>query len=407
MSEREGFLRAICADPDDDTVRLAFADWLQEHGESNSAEFIRLHIAWCRREPDAPPDEDLRLRLVDAWLGSGCPDAPPLGQWLDAYDRGFIAGVWFPADFGLARAESLVSNVPVRVVATDHPSEEDVDWLTESAFLARLGGLGCYRPSWESVQQLLASPRLCDLELLGLEVMTCDSADAVGQLLASATHLNRLAVLDLDGTHIEDAGLEAIAAAPQFRTLRKLTMRSDNRHEHRVGEVGLRALAESQVLTGLTHLGFYDCALYAAGVRQLIRWPGVPGVIELDLALTELDGEGVIELARCRHLKSLRRLCLSARYLTGEAMEALASADWLPHLRQLWLDMTSDYGYAEGQTEEAFKAFSARLGPKLIMPAGDAHSFVLSPVNETDRIWKRLRQCGDTHESIIKLDCIL
>jgi uncharacterized protein (TIGR02996 family) len=33
MSEREAFIAAICAEPDDDTCRLAFADWLDEHGE--------------------------------------------------------------------------------------------------------------------------------------------------------------------------------------------------------------------------------------------------------------------------------------------------------------------------------------------------------------------------------------
>ena len=44
MSDRDAFLRAIAADPADDTVRLAFADWLDEQGEADRAEFIRLQI---------------------------------------------------------------------------------------------------------------------------------------------------------------------------------------------------------------------------------------------------------------------------------------------------------------------------------------------------------------------------
>ena len=44
MSERDGFLRAIAADPADDTVRLAFADWLDERGDRAEAEFIRFHV---------------------------------------------------------------------------------------------------------------------------------------------------------------------------------------------------------------------------------------------------------------------------------------------------------------------------------------------------------------------------
>lgn len=45
MTEREAFIEAIAADPNDDTVRLAFADWLQEHGEEDRAEFVRLSYA--------------------------------------------------------------------------------------------------------------------------------------------------------------------------------------------------------------------------------------------------------------------------------------------------------------------------------------------------------------------------
>lgn len=42
--DHEPLLRAICADPADDTVRLAYADWLDENGDPDRAEFIRLHL---------------------------------------------------------------------------------------------------------------------------------------------------------------------------------------------------------------------------------------------------------------------------------------------------------------------------------------------------------------------------
>src|SRR4051794_28377170 len=44
MSEREGFLAAITESPDDDTPRLIFADWLDDHDDP-LGEFIRLQIA--------------------------------------------------------------------------------------------------------------------------------------------------------------------------------------------------------------------------------------------------------------------------------------------------------------------------------------------------------------------------
>lgn len=44
MDEEPAFLAAISAEPADDTVRLAFADWLQENGEGERAEFVRVQV---------------------------------------------------------------------------------------------------------------------------------------------------------------------------------------------------------------------------------------------------------------------------------------------------------------------------------------------------------------------------
>lgn len=53
MTEREALLRAVCELPDDDTPRLVFADWLQEHGEEARAGFIRLQILMAQIEKNA------------------------------------------------------------------------------------------------------------------------------------------------------------------------------------------------------------------------------------------------------------------------------------------------------------------------------------------------------------------
>lgn len=42
MGEREAFIRAICENPADDSVRLIFADWLDEHGHHNEAARVRV-----------------------------------------------------------------------------------------------------------------------------------------------------------------------------------------------------------------------------------------------------------------------------------------------------------------------------------------------------------------------------
>src|SRR5215212_11486943 len=53
---------AIIQNPDDDTVRLAYADWLQENGDEERAEFIRLQIEIARS--DDSQQSALRQREV-------------------------------------------------------------------------------------------------------------------------------------------------------------------------------------------------------------------------------------------------------------------------------------------------------------------------------------------------------
>lgn len=47
-TDQAALYAAILADPEDDTVRLAFADWCDENGESDRAEFIRVQVALSR-----------------------------------------------------------------------------------------------------------------------------------------------------------------------------------------------------------------------------------------------------------------------------------------------------------------------------------------------------------------------
>lgn len=42
MTDERALLAAITANPDDDTARVVYADFLEENGESKRAEFIRL-----------------------------------------------------------------------------------------------------------------------------------------------------------------------------------------------------------------------------------------------------------------------------------------------------------------------------------------------------------------------------
>ena len=44
MSDEDALLAAIIAAPDDDTPRLVYADWLDEHDRPEHAEYLRLGV---------------------------------------------------------------------------------------------------------------------------------------------------------------------------------------------------------------------------------------------------------------------------------------------------------------------------------------------------------------------------
>jgi len=129
MTEREALLRAVCEFPDDDTPRLVFADWLQEHGEEERAEFIRAQIEAAR----LPADDGYRSALVaraaelqakhgTVWLNE-LPKRDKIdwvrypGGWLEGeeFDRGFPARVRVDNAGAVVKyAKILFAATPVR-----------------------------------------------------------------------------------------------------------------------------------------------------------------------------------------------------------------------------------------------------------------------------------------------------
>jgi uncharacterized protein (TIGR02996 family) len=64
----QDFTRAIVASPDDEALRLVYADWLEERGESR-AEFVRLESAHAQAGTDEDRRAALRVRLQQIQTG--------------------------------------------------------------------------------------------------------------------------------------------------------------------------------------------------------------------------------------------------------------------------------------------------------------------------------------------------
>lgn len=109
MSDEDALIAAVIAHPDEDTPRLVYADWLQEHGDADRAEFIRLQ---CRNSVGSPeeidPADEERETVLEAenrgkWL-AGLPQLPRAHWHLV---RGFPESLEVAADLFLERYESF------------------------------------------------------------------------------------------------------------------------------------------------------------------------------------------------------------------------------------------------------------------------------------------------------------
>lgn len=94
-SDGDALFRAICELPAEDTPRLMYADWLQENGQPERAEFIRLQCeAWglCPAYPTLAAARtrasDLERAFGTRWFNE-LPDVQGL-EWGDVFVRGFI-----------------------------------------------------------------------------------------------------------------------------------------------------------------------------------------------------------------------------------------------------------------------------------------------------------------------------
>jgi uncharacterized protein (TIGR02996 family) len=99
MTHDDAFLQAIGESPDDDTPRVIYADWLDDHGHYERAEFIRVQCQLARMpagDGQRHPLEELERRLLERhqgeWLGSL---RPSLSAW--RFRRGFLDAVTVPA----------------------------------------------------------------------------------------------------------------------------------------------------------------------------------------------------------------------------------------------------------------------------------------------------------------------
>ncbi len=125
MSDEDLLLRAICNDPEEDTPRLVYADWLQENGEEKRAEYIRYQVDLYRKYEKVPHKRRVQERyyhnlvwgLDPTWRGFERPKGSTIKD--EYWERGFLWEVRWDWDYFWSdqdRLRTLFSRHPIRRV---------------------------------------------------------------------------------------------------------------------------------------------------------------------------------------------------------------------------------------------------------------------------------------------------
>ena len=345
MSDRDALFRAILAAPDDDAPRLVFADWLDEHGDPDRAEFIRVQCRMARLpfyESGYPALQDRAARLfvrhMTEWR---FPWLPPRQQCR----RGFAADLWLPADVFVRHHKAIAAHVPAPTVHfTDVPGNRVWRW----EYAARLVGIEFPGQPWDPAEEALGR----GLELPLLKWLRVGMGPGSVQFLAG---LGRpaLEVLELETTMYGEFDPGSLFVVADLRTLRsfRFDVPDYTTYSDRLRAGGARAIADAG-LDRLRRLSLAGQAVGDAGLSHLSRSPALADLEELYLDRNEIGAIGTTGIEDlCAGLHHLRVLSLSGNPLGVAGARELAA--W-PGLKQLrWLNLSGC-----GLTAEAARAFA-------------------------------------------------
>jgi uncharacterized protein (TIGR02996 family) len=322
----EAFLRAIAEEPLEDSHRLVFADWLDEHGQADRAAFIRLQ---CRAE--AMPPRDLRRRRLTeqadalrdehraAWK-AGLPEGAGV-SW--DFRRGMLEHVSFRDEPTAAACDVAFGAVDVRGLSRGIDPPGQVVALLRLPHLSRLASLELAFPNAgidvAAARALAATPALSGLGRLDLS-SAHPNAEHVA-ILVGGRHFPALTSLSLawSGSDIGPDGARSLAGCAALSRLRELDLTRGH-----IGLEGLRALAASPHLADLTTLVLRENGLPVQAVDVLANSPFLGRLTTLDLSSNDFGAEGVSALARSPLLRRLTSLDLDGLdWVTPEALRAL------------------------------------------------------------------------------------
>jgi uncharacterized protein (TIGR02996 family) len=222
MNDHDALLTAIGEHPEEDTPRLMYADWLEENGDPERADFVRNQVELAR--PGLSGGElyavvQKNRHYLSNFVRHWKAELPRIEgvEWGD-FNRGLIEEVRAPHESPIVRHAAKIFAVPgIHVLRL---------WrLDNGRALAGVPELIRLRSFWiinrgtsaTNLRDLFASPYLAKLTAIDLYGSLGD--DALARELASGRFPD-LAELRLGANAIGDAGARALAESPHLTNVR-------------------------------------------------------------------------------------------------------------------------------------------------------------------------------------------
>jgi uncharacterized protein (TIGR02996 family) len=308
------FLQDIKQNPDDNTPRLIFADWLEENGDPRG-EFVRVQCELADCAPSDPRrpllqkrEKELFSRYRDVWLEPLLDDVA--SQSVRRADAGFHRGL-------------LHLRCPLDLLREREWSNWQVWSTTES--LAWIEGLNLSGVRAEPLRDLCATPLLSMIGLLGLELSPADYVQSV-LLLANCPHLTQLAGLNLGRATLTAQDLNILSTSDVFPQLQRLELAG--------AAIDARGIA---FLRGFPHLSHLDLKFNMFGDAGVTELAGLPlhRLRSLILDSNGITDRGAMALSYSASLKELRQLSLGGNLIGSDGAAALARSPIADNLLRL------------------------------------------------------------------------
>jgi uncharacterized protein (TIGR02996 family) len=374
----EGFFHALQQNPEDDALRLVYADFLEERGGEEAtahAELIRVQVELAALTPTtraaAERTAELTARqngLLDRWQRVWLGDwAEVLHGW--TFRRGLVEAVQADASAFLDHAADWFAEWPTLTVARLTHAGDRLPELACSPWLAHLRGLDLSNNGIDAsaLAYLTASRFICLLQALDLSDNPIGPRGAA--LLTAAWSVDELREVHLARCGLWHEGLMALLGNRQGppRRWRRLDLSGNG-----LNRLALVRLVDSPLLRNLESLDLAGNALGDNGASVLAHSPNAAGLVDLGLCGTDTGDVEVAALAGSANLKNLRSLdlrkhrCWWQSDRDGEDSGGIAELARSPLLGQLRRLLLAQTGSSNGWTAQVLRPVRPSRPPDLV-----------------------------------------